>query len=112
MKNNRLNEKIAESVKRCESIILPDRQCSVEGHNATVFLHEDPCMLIKHESGSIILNGHTPATRKSVRLINTVLADYVPERVMTRTGTWYLISTTNVLKEFSGREITLNYHKS
>lgn len=108
MKNNALNEIVAKAVKEKNNVVLTDRKCQCEGNTITVILHEKPCMTVNGEDGIITVNGKTPATRKSVRLINTILALFVQDRVITRTGTWYLVNQNNVWQQFSGKNITLN----
>lgn len=109
MKNNTLNQKIADTLKECGNIILPDRQCNTVGDCTEVFLHEDCCMIVNRFPKTITLNGNTPATRKSVRLINTVLSLFVNDRVVTRNGNWYLVDKQNVWNLFSGKQLTLKF---
>ncbi len=58
--------------------------------NLTVIkLHGQTCLEIDRENKTITINGDTPTTRKSCRLINTVLGSLSSGRVLSRNGEWF-----------------------
>lgn len=109
MKHNKYNEAVASAVKHMENAQVPDRECVVEGERATLRLHGEPCMQIDRSVSTITVNGSARLTRKTVRFINTILSLFVTDRVMSRSGVWYIVDGTGVWKDFTGKEVTLKF---
>lgn len=109
MEHNVLNDIVAKAVKELQEAHVPDRDCVIHNKLARVLLHGETCVEVDQADKTITLFGTNRATRKTVRLLNTILSHFTSQRVMTRTGTWYVINQDNVWTQFSGRQITIQY---
>jgi len=108
--NNKLNELIADGVKNKKNVDTRDRQCVIKDGLATVLLHGQPCIETDYEKKTITINGNAHKSRKTVRLLNTILSLMVNDRVFTRKGMWLIVNERNDWKDFSGKQVTLNYN--
>jgi hypothetical protein len=84
-----------------------DKRVVPDGHVTTILLHGHACMTIRRDRGTLTIDGRTPATRKSCRLMNAVLGTFGAGNVHTRKGRWYHRSADGTLATFSGAELTL-----
>lgn len=83
---------------------LNHREVSVtEGGTVSVALHGSPFLSLDRNTGELEIDGDTPATRKSTRLINAILAAFGPYRVCTKKGQWWLQNPEGENFEFTGR---------
>ncbi len=109
MTHNNLNNAVAEAVSALQEAHLPGRDCVIQGETAVVLLHDEECLRVEKETHNITLNGKAMATRKTVRLVNSILSLFTGQRVMTRNGIWYLVNCNNLWTQFSGQSITFTY---
>ncbi len=98
----------ANAVKTRTPMKLNQREVTVpDGHTVRVSLHGTPCLSVDHHACQIEIDGATPATRKSTRLINTVLEAFGPFRVFTRKGQWWVLNPGGGRLEFTGKLATI-----
>lgn len=76
--------------------------------NIQVFLHGKPILTIRGADDTVDINGTAMMTKKSSRLINSILSLFTDYKVTTRNGNWFLISPTRVFTPFSGKTITVD----
>ena len=89
-----------------QELNMKDRKVFNSGAITHVMLHDKICLSIDRYSKSLIIDGNTPPTRKSVKLINTIL-ETTDARVATEKGRWKL-TIDNKTKDFSGAAATVN----
>lgn len=67
-----------------------DKRVKNTGHVTEVFLHGLVCLTVDRQEQTVTVNGSTPCTRKSSRLINTVLESLTGARVESHDGKWFI----------------------
>lgn len=91
-----------------EELKYNGREIRQEGATTAVLLFGRPCIEIDRRAGTVTVHGDTPVTKKSCRVINSVLCRVTGCRVRGREGTWYLkVPGERLMREFAGEDISI-----
>lgn len=83
-----------------------------KGHLTHVTLHGKTCLTMDRVHGTMTVNGGTVCSRKSTRLMNTLLEAMCGARVRSHNGRWYIRrDDPQTDEEFTGRTVTLEVKK-
>lgn len=84
------------------------REIRRKDNTMTVILMGKPCIDIDKDAGTVTVHGDTPVTRKSCRVINTILRHLTACYAKSSAGVWYLkVPGEKKATEFTGRNITI-----
>ena len=85
-----MNKITAKAVASSGSLSAPDRNVTTGPSGSTVELHGQTILTINPDR-VVVLNGNARPTRKTTRLLNTILEELgQPERVKTSSGRWFI----------------------
>ena len=97
----------AAAVRTGTPLRINDREVSIRDGTVQVSLHGRPCLTLDTPSRTIEIDGETPPTRKSCRVVNAVLGTFSPCRVLTRSKRWYLETAEGKRLPFTNRLVSV-----
>lgn len=91
-----------------EELKYNGREIRQEGATTAVLLFGRPCIEIDRKAGTVTIHGDTPVTKKSCRVINSVLCRLTDCQVKSKEGIWYLkVPGERLMREFTGEDISI-----
>ena len=103
---NKSDKIITASVMSGMDISIKEKETSTSDNMTTVFLFGKPCIRVNRDRYTVSIDGRTVGSRKSSRLINSVLSSITNVKVANRGGKWYLLSCEDKhMQEFTDREV-------
>lgn len=94
----------AIAVKTHNPLSINDRQVIItDGSHLKVKLHDQTCVTVDRSAGVLEIDGTTPTTRKSARMLNAILKSFGDCRVETHKGEWYLLTPDDKKMPFNGK---------
>ena len=84
------DELMLAAVRMRTELSVNGRMVSVEGDRVTVSLHDEPAVCVRFDEVDVRLCSSTLVTRKSAKVLNTILEAYTDCKVRSLNGIWLL----------------------
>ena len=89
-----------------------DREIVIGTDSVSVNLHGERVAELLAGRGELLLDGRTQVSRKSARVLNSLLTHYTPCSILSRDGSWYLKLKGGSTVPVSGRTVRIPVTKN
>lgn len=110
---NKSDKIIVAAVVSGMDIAVNKKETITKNNVTTVSIYGNPCLNIDRNKTEISIDGSTVCSRKSSRLMNSVLKALAAVSVNNKDGRWYLKTSDNKrFIEFTGTIVTVPFCKA
>ena len=104
---NKSDKIIAASAMAGLDMAVGEKETKTEGNVTTVSIYGKPCLILERNRSEVTICEDTICSRKSSRLINTVLELTAGARVENHNGRWFLKKTEKSRLDEMPRDVVI-----